>query len=78
MHLYGDILESYAARELPSQTLAAIDGHISNCLFCAHGLADQAAVSTEWERRGWLGRLVRVETPRPAEEPAEELGAKAA
>jgi len=78
MHLYGNTLERYSARELPQKQLAALDSHVSNCLFCAHGLADQAAVSTEWERRGWLGRLVRVETPRPAEEPAEELGAKAA
>jgi hypothetical protein len=61
MHLYGDILEHYVARELPPQTLAAIDSHVSNCLFCAHTLADQASASTLWERRGLLGRLVRVD-----------------
>src|SRR5207248_4170780 len=54
MHIYGDTLERYAARELPEQHLAALDSHVSNCLFCAHGLADQTALSTAWERRGWL------------------------
>jgi hypothetical protein len=59
MHLYGDILENYVARQLPPQTLAAIDAHVSNCLFCAHTLAGETAASTGWERRGLLGRLVR-------------------
>ncbi len=39
MHLYGKVLDNYVARDLPSQTLAAIDVHVSNCLFCAHTLA---------------------------------------
>jgi hypothetical protein len=47
-------------RDLPPATLDAIDAHVSNCLFCAHTLADQTANSTNWERRGLLGRLVRV------------------
>jgi hypothetical protein len=59
MHLYGNVLENYVARELPPATLDAIDAHVSNCLFCAHALADGTATSTSWERRGWLGRLVR-------------------
>ena len=59
MHLYGDILEDYVARELPLHTLAAIDAHVSNCLFCAQTLAGETAASTGWERRGLLGRLVR-------------------
>jgi hypothetical protein len=78
MHLYGGILESYAARELPPQTLAAIDGHVSNCLFCAHTLAEEASASAQWERRGLLGRLVRVEAPVVAYVEDEELRAKAA
>ena len=59
MHVTGDVLESYVARELPPRTLAAIDAHVSNCLFCAHTLAGETAASTAWKRRGWLGRLVR-------------------
>jgi hypothetical protein len=60
MHIYGNILEKYATRELPAEQLAAIDAHVSNCMFCAHGLADESASTTTWERRGLLGRLVRA------------------
>ena len=59
MHLHGQVLDKYVARELPPQTLDAIDVHVSNCLFCAHMLATGTAASTGWERRGLLGRLVR-------------------
>ena len=59
MHLYGEVLDNYVTRDLQPQTLDAIDLHVSNCLFCAHTLAGGTAVSTGWERRGLLGRLVR-------------------
>ena len=59
MHLYGQVLDNYVARDLPPQTLDAIDLHVSNCLFCAHTLASGTAASTAVERRGLLGRLVR-------------------
>ena len=51
MHLYGEVLDNYVARDLPQQTLAAIDVHVSNCLFCAHTLA--AGTSTSMTRRQW-------------------------
>jgi hypothetical protein len=73
MHLYGDILERYLDRKLPGPTLRAIDGHVSNCLFCAHALANNAAGSAEWERRGWLGRLMRVESTAAVNAEHEEL-----
>jgi hypothetical protein len=59
MHLYGDVLENYVGRNLPPQTLAAIDAHVSNCLFCVNTLAGETVASTGWKRRGLLGRLVR-------------------
>jgi hypothetical protein len=59
MHLHGNVLDNYVRRDLPAQTLDAIDQHVSNCLFCAHTLANGTAASTGWERRGLLGRLVR-------------------
>jgi hypothetical protein len=78
MHIYGDTLERYVARELPTEQLTALDSHVTNCLFCAHGLADQTALSSAWERRGWLGRLVRVDAPGSVDDFVEELDAKAA
>jgi hypothetical protein len=59
MHLHGEVLDNYVRRELPTQTLDAIDQHVSNCLSCAHALASGTAASPIWERRGLLGRLVR-------------------
>jgi hypothetical protein len=59
MHLHGEVLDNYVTRDLPPQTLDAIDLHVSNCLFCAHTLAGETAASTGWERRGLFGRLVR-------------------
>jgi hypothetical protein len=78
MHLYGDTLEHYIARDLPPKTLAAIDAHVSNCLFCAHALADHSSTSARWERQGWLGRLVQVEQPVLIEPRGEEVSARAA
>jgi len=63
MHLYDDTLEKYVARELPPQTLSGLDAHVSNCLFCAHALAEDRVIATRWVRRGWLGRLVRLDEP---------------
>jgi len=54
------------------------NAHVSNCLFCAHTLADEAATSTHWERRGLLGRLVRTEAPVRLENDAENPQAQAA
>jgi hypothetical protein len=73
MHLYGDIRERYLARELAPRALATLDSHVSNCLFCAGTLAESQAASEQWERRGWLGRLVRVDQARVVGAADEEL-----
>jgi hypothetical protein len=78
IHLYGETLQDYVARELPSETLATIDAHVSNCLLCAHALAEEDLLSDEWERRGWLGRLVRTEAPSRLETGVEDSQAQAA
>ena len=78
VHIYGDTRGRYAARDLPRTRLAAIDAHVSNCMFCAHGLAEQAVLAADWERRGWLGRLVRTEPPMTVGDAVEELDAQAA
>ena len=73
MHLYGEVLERYIDGKLPRPTLAAIDAHVRNCLVCAHVLAHDSAGAPEWERRGWLGRLVHVETAVAVSPEHEEL-----
>lgn len=71
MHLHGTTLEQYVARDLPDVQLATLDEHVSNCIFCADAFAREGAASDRWERRGWLGRLVRVD-PEPIV--ADDLG----
>jgi hypothetical protein len=78
MHLYDETLDLYLARKLPQKTLSAIDVHVSNCLFCANAIADAQARTTRWERRGWLGRLVRLDETPVAAGRAEEARAEAA
>jgi hypothetical protein len=79
MHLYGRTLERYASRTLPAEDLTAIDLHVSNCMFCAGAFAEAQAATADWERRGWLGRLVRVAPQEPVAETGEdELEARAA
>ena len=59
MHLYGEVLDNYVTRDLPPQTLDAIDLHVSNCLFCAHTLASRDRGVCRLGAAGLLGRLVR-------------------
>src|SRR6266496_6675037 len=37
------------------------DRHVRVCAFCMHRLADAAQSAVRWERRGLLGRLVRID-----------------
>jgi anti-sigma factor RsiW len=78
MHLYDETLERYVAGDLPPQTLTAVDAHVSNCLACAHTLAEAQNAAARWERRGLLGRLVRVDEPPAAKVKVEERQAEAA
>ncbi|MEA2309730.1 MAG: hypothetical protein QOI65_2016, partial [Thermoleophilaceae bacterium] len=35
MHIHGEYLERYVARELDDRTLTVLDGHVANCMGCA-------------------------------------------
>jgi hypothetical protein len=61
MHGTQEQLRSYLDGTLDGATLERLDAHVSNCLPCALALADAGASAARWERRGLLGRLVRVE-----------------
>ena len=63
MHLYGTQLQRYIDRDLDRRSLAALDGHVSNCFHCIDAIAAARAEATHWERRGFLGRLVAVDAP---------------
>jgi anti-sigma factor RsiW len=77
MHIHGSTLEAYLSGQLEAAEAAAIDRHVANCLACAHAIAGAQRASFDWERKGILGRLVRVTSPaaevaRSADPPQQE------
>jgi hypothetical protein len=56
-HLSEADIRRYVAGRPSLQT----ERHVRVCLFCMHRLSDAAQRETRWERRGLLGRLVRVD-----------------
>jgi hypothetical protein len=53
-------IDAYIDREVDGETLAEIDAHVSGCLACATALSERSSAADRWDRRGLLGRLVRV------------------
>jgi anti-sigma factor RsiW len=78
MHLHGQTLERYVTGDLPANQLGTLDEHISNCILCAAAFAREGAAAERWERRGLLGRLVRVEAEHAAPSLADDFEARAA
>jgi hypothetical protein len=69
MHLRAPDIDRYLSRELDERTLATMDTQASVSLPWTQLLAHQAMEEAGWERRGLLGRLVRVD-PRDEAAPA--------
>jgi hypothetical protein len=61
MHLRAPDIDRYLRRDLDERTLRTVDAQVSVCLPWTRLLAQRAMEQTGWERRGLLGRLVRVE-----------------
>jgi hypothetical protein len=61
MHLRAPDIDRYLRRELDERTLTTVDAQVSVCLPWNQLVAQRAMERTGWERRGFLGRLVRVE-----------------
>jgi hypothetical protein len=76
MHFDGTTFDRYLAGTLPDAGVREIDNHLLTCLPCTLALEASALDPERWERRGLLGRLVRV-APAAAEEPAYERAAAA-
>ena len=77
MHHLNDI-DRYINRELDGEALGRIDAHVSGCLACATALSERGSAADRWERRGLLGRLVRVSPPEALPAIAEQEEAAAA
>jgi hypothetical protein len=66
MHLRAPDIDRYLSRDLDQRTLTTMDAQVSVSLPWAQLLAHHAMEQAGWERRGFLGRLVRVDRPRDA------------
>jgi hypothetical protein len=60
MHLHQRDIHTYLGRDLDQRTLEAMDAQASVSLPWTLLLAARGLDATRWERRGPLGRLVRV------------------
>ena len=66
MHLDDSTLDGYLARSLDGDGLSFFDDHVGTCLRCTLAVEAAGLDPDRWERRGPLGRLVRVVPQRPA------------
>jgi hypothetical protein len=69
-HLDDADIRRYVAGAVNPET----ERHVRVCVCCALRLADAAQLAVWWERRGPLGRLVRVEISDVVEELLAEVG----
>jgi hypothetical protein len=77
MH-HGVMLDAYLAGQLDGGRLAVAEAHVSNCLHCTRTIAETGVKSGDWERRGWLGRLVRIDEPVVDAPPVESIASSPA
>lgn len=73
MPLLGHLSERDIARYVAGVPSTETDRHVRVCLPCAQRLADAAQRVCRWERRGLLGRLVRIDPERMVDELLAEL-----
>jgi hypothetical protein len=71
-HLTSADIQRYVAG-IPS---VETDRHVRVCLNCAQRLGDAAQRAVLWERRGLLGRLVRIEPSQMIDELLSEIGSE--
>jgi hypothetical protein len=60
MHLDDSTLDPYLARSLDRTTLRELDAHVVTCPMCTLTAEGAALDPARWDRRGLLGRLVRL------------------
>jgi hypothetical protein len=68
-HLPEAEIRRYVAGGRSLQT----ERHVRVCIFCMHRLAEAAQRTVVWERRGLLGRLVRIDYSEAVDELVAEI-----
>lgn len=65
---FAHLTEADIRRYVTGTVSGEADRHVRICPNCALRLADAAWHSVQWERRGLLGRLVKIDVPQVIEE----------
>jgi hypothetical protein len=68
-HLSDEDIRRYVAGMSSVET----ERHVRLCIFCAQRLGDAAQRAARWERRGILGRLVRIDYSQEIDELLAEI-----
>ena len=68
-HLSDEDIRRYVAGMSSVET----ERHVRLCIFCAQRLGDAAQRAVRWERRGILGRLVRIDYSQEIDELLAEI-----
>ena len=68
-HLSDEDIRRYVAGMSSMET----ERHVRLCIFCAQRLGDATQHAVRWERRGILGRLVRIDYSQEIDELLAEI-----
>jgi hypothetical protein len=60
MHLSSTQIEQYVTGHVQDDEAGAYSAHVSLCLQCSERILRRSHPAAGWDRRGPLGRLVRV------------------
>jgi hypothetical protein len=70
---FAHLTEADIRRYVAGAVSVGTDRHVRICPNCALRLADAAWRSVRWERRGLLGRLVKIDIPQVIDELLAEI-----
>jgi hypothetical protein len=73
MPLLVHLSEVDVRRYVAGAASVEMERHVRVCAFCVHRLADAAQSAVRWERRGLLGRLVRIDPSQEIDELLAEI-----
>ena len=68
MPQFAHLTEADIRRYVAGTVSVGTERHVRVCPICMHLLADSAVRSVLWERRGPLGRLVKIDIPQVIDE----------
>jgi hypothetical protein len=71
--LLAHLSEADIRRYVAGRPSLETERHVRVCVFCMQRLGDAAQRETRWERRGLLGRLVRIDCSREIDDLVAEI-----